>query len=105
MMTLEEEIMVSLVWTLPKNTTITVGQIKELAPVLTQIVEQKKGNKNDGSSNSYERIRKLILDDIPEVSKEASKECHSNNCQSMPTILITTIEKLTGNVDRIYKES
>ena len=98
-MTLEEEIAVSLVWKLPKNTTITVGQIKEIAPVVARIVEYKQGNMDEGSQNAYERIKEYIQKTFPIAYAKASAECLENNCQSMPIILTTAIEKLTGNAD------
>jgi len=98
---LVDEMIVSLVWGLPDDATISVGQIKELAPHLARIIERKHQliTMDVGEANSYIRIRDFIKKDFPNAFLEASRVCSRNNCQSMPTILITAIELLTKNND------
>jgi len=93
-LTLEERVAVHLVWALPKNTTITIGQVKEIAPVVASFIERL--GMDNSSANSYESIKEHIKKTYPAIYKEASAECHNDNCQSMPVILITAIDKLAN---------
>lgn len=95
----EEEMAITLVHTLPDSSTITIGQIKELAPVLVKIFEQRTAGLVS-RANGWDRLVKYIKETFPETYEKASRECCNNNCQSMPTILITTIEKLTREIDQ-----
>jgi hypothetical protein len=102
-MSLEEQIAVFLVWDLPENTTLTVNQIKEITPVIARFVGRLGMNKAE--ANAYERIKDYIEQRFPKTLEAASKECGENNCHSMATVLVTTIEKLTGNIDKEWEES
>lgn len=97
MMSLEEQIAVFLVWSLPAGTTITVQQVKEIAPVIARFVERR--GMSVAEANSYESVKDYITTHFPKTFAAASKECHENNSQSMSAVLTMTIEKLTGNVD------
>lgn len=101
-MSLEEQIAVFLVWNLPKGTTITVGQVKEIALVIACFVE-RLGMK-EGEANTYERVKDYIKTQFPKTFAAASKKCHEDNCQSMASVLIETIAKLTNNVDEEREE-
>ena len=98
---LVDEVIVSLVWGLPDNATITIGQIKELAPQLARIVERKRKREamDEGSFNSYEMIRDHIKTQFPNAYLKASQKCSDDNCQSMPTILNTAIDFLADDTD------
>jgi len=104
-MSLEEQIAVYLVWTLPNTTTITIGQIKEIAPVMASYIERlgDGGNMSEAEVNSYERVKTHIKNTYPEIYEEASLECHNNNSQSMATILIAAIDKLAAG-DALEKD-
>ena len=54
MMSLEEQIAVFLVWSLPAGTTITVQQVKEIAPVIARFVERR--GMSVAEANTYESV-------------------------------------------------
>lgn len=97
---LEKKIAATLVWALPDNTTITVKQIKELAPVIARVVE-RQGMK-EGEANAYERVRDYIEMQFPKTYAAASKACWENGSQSSAAVLIATVEKLATdeNLDK-----
>ena len=103
-MTLEEQIAATLVWALPDNATITVKQIKELAPVVTRIVERYGMKK--GEANSYEQVENYIKKQYPKTYASAAKACWADGCQSSAGALIATIEKLAmdENLDKNLEE-